>query len=87
MVDKTDFKETVNFIFIEILNLNRVILIHRFKYGHAEDIGMPYFFFLILKRKLLKDALSQGYLAHSKDELYGIGIQDLKSKLSSFSRK
>lgn len=60
-------------------SLKWVILIHRFKYGHAEEIGMPYLIFLMVGRKVLKDALSQGYLAHSKDELYEIGIKDLKS--------
>jgi hypothetical protein len=68
----------LSFFFV-ILSEIRVILIHRFKYGHAEEIGMPYLIFLMVGRKVLKDALSQGYLAHSKDELYEIGIKDLKS--------
>ncbi|RNA17306.1 failed axon connections -like protein [Brachionus plicatilis] len=52
---------------------------HRFMFGKASDIGMPYLIFKLLKPRLRKAISIQGYGRHSAEEVYHIGQQDLQA--------
>ena len=43
-------------------------VVHRFRYGKPEDFGFSYLIFKYIGRKALKEAYSQGYARHTKDE-------------------
>ena len=47
---------------------NRVGVVHRFKYGSAKDVGIPFIIFKYVGRKMLKESVGQGYGRHSKEE-------------------
>ena len=46
----------------------RVGVVHRFKYGNAKDVGIPYIIFKYVGRKMLKESVGQGYGRHSQEE-------------------
>jgi len=46
----------------------RCVVVHRFKYGKAEDLNMKYLMFLLVARRGLKQSKMQGYGLHSKNE-------------------
>ena len=43
-------------------------MIHRFRRGKPEDIGIPLFLFKFISYRLLKQASGQGYGLHTMDE-------------------
>lgn len=52
---------------------------HRFMFGKASDIGMPYIIFKLFKPRLRKAIGVQGYGRHTAEEVYHIGKQDLEA--------
>ena len=63
------------------------MVIYRYKYGVLEDIGIPSVAFFLVGRRILKGAFFQGYSRHTKEELYQLGVQDLKSLETFISNK
>ena len=59
------------------------MIIHRFKYGKADAMGMPCLIFSVMANKMTKVAVQQGYGRHSKEEVYQIGMADI-SALENF---
>jgi hypothetical protein len=62
-------------MFISTFKLNvfqnkklRAGVVHRFRRGKPEDIGIPFLLFKFISHRLLKQASGQGYGLHTMDE-------------------
>jgi len=59
--------------------LRWAIVAHRYKYGTAEAMGIPNFFYKDVQKGVIKQLNLQGYGTHTQQEVYDLGKEDFKA--------
>ena len=49
-------------------SLRWTLVVHQLKYGKPEDFGMLMIIFHLIRKRVLKETVAQGYGRHEKDE-------------------